>query len=52
VLNALGTRDTRAVAQQAQAWQPWRAYAVMRLWQSLLKPELDPSHAATALEAA
>lgn len=52
VLNALGTRDTRAVAQQAQAWRPWRAYAVMRLWQSLLKPEPDPSHAAAALEAA
>jgi AraC family transcriptional regulator of adaptative response / DNA-3-methyladenine glycosylase II len=41
VLNALGTRDTRAVGQQAQAWRPWRAYAVMRLWQSLLKPEAN-----------
>lgn len=39
LLNALGTRDTRAVTQRAQAWQPWRAYAVMALWQSLLKPE-------------
>jgi AraC family transcriptional regulator of adaptative response / DNA-3-methyladenine glycosylase II len=36
VLNALNTRDTRAVEAQSQAWRPWRAYAVMRLWQSLL----------------
>ena len=48
VLNALGTRDTRAVAQQAQAWRPWRAYAVMRLWQSLLKPEAEPPASHTA----
>jgi len=35
VLNALGTRDVAAAAAQAQAWQPWRSYAVMRLWQAL-----------------
>ena len=35
VLNALGTRDLEAVDARAQAWRPWRAYAVMRLWQSL-----------------
>ncbi len=35
VLNALGTRDVRAVALQSEAWRPWRSYAVMRLWQSL-----------------
>jgi AraC family transcriptional regulator of adaptative response / DNA-3-methyladenine glycosylase II len=35
VLNALSTRDIAAVEAQAQAWRPWRAYAVMRLWQSL-----------------
>ncbi len=35
VLNALQTRDVKAVAAQAEAWRPWRAYAVMRLWQSL-----------------
>ncbi|HSB99215.1 MAG TPA: AlkA N-terminal domain-containing protein, partial [Burkholderiaceae bacterium] len=35
VLNALGTRDPAAAAAQAQAWQPWRSYAVMRLWQVL-----------------
>ena len=35
VLNALGTRDVKAVALKSQAWRPWRSYAVMRLWQSL-----------------
>ena len=35
VLNALGTRDIAAAAAQARAWQPWRSYAVMRLWQAL-----------------
>ncbi len=34
VLNALGTRDIVLAAQQADAWQPWRSYAVMRLWHS------------------
>ena len=33
VLNALGTRDIALAAQQADGWQPWRSYAVMRLWQ-------------------
>ena len=35
VMNALGTRDLKAVAEQSQAWRPWRSYAVMRLWQTL-----------------
>ena len=35
LLNALGTRDVKAVEALAQAWRPWRAYAVMRLWQTL-----------------
>ena len=35
VMNALGTRDAKAVAEQSQAWRPWRSYAVMRLWQTL-----------------
>ena len=29
VLNALGTRDVARVQAQAEAWRPWRAYAVM-----------------------
>ena len=35
VLNALGTRDAKAVAVLSQDWRPWRAYAVLRLWQTL-----------------
>ena len=37
ILNALGTRDIKAATAQAEAWRPWRAYAVMRLWQLLEK---------------
>jgi AraC family transcriptional regulator of adaptative response / DNA-3-methyladenine glycosylase II len=33
----LGTRTQREAEGHAQAWQPWRAYAVMRLWNSLEK---------------
>lgn len=32
LLNALGSRDRRAVDAIAERWRPWRAYAVMRLW--------------------
>jgi AraC family transcriptional regulator of adaptative response / DNA-3-methyladenine glycosylase II len=36
LINALaphgGTRDAAALAGLAEAWRPWRAYAVMRLW--------------------
>lgn len=35
VLNALGTRDVAAAQSRAEAWRPWRAYAVVGLWQSL-----------------
>ena len=35
LMNALGTRDARLVMAQAEAWRPWRAYAVMRLWHHL-----------------
>jgi len=35
LLNALGTRDVARVLAQAEAWRPWRAYAVVRLWQTL-----------------
>jgi AraC family transcriptional regulator of adaptative response / DNA-3-methyladenine glycosylase II len=37
VLNALGTRDPKDAAARAESWRPWRAYALMRLWQSLEK---------------
>jgi len=32
-----GTRTQREADAHAQAWQPWRAYAVLRLWNSLEK---------------
>ena len=35
VLNAMKTRDIKAVSAAAEAWKPWRAYAVMALWQTL-----------------
>jgi AraC family transcriptional regulator of adaptative response / DNA-3-methyladenine glycosylase II len=35
VLNAMGTRNVAQVSAQAEAWRPWRAYAVVRLWQTL-----------------
>ena len=38
LLNALGTRDTAAVSAMAEAWRPWRAYAVIRLWTPPKRP--------------
>ncbi len=35
VLDALGHRDAKRAESASQAWRPWRAYAVMRLWRSL-----------------
>jgi AraC family transcriptional regulator of adaptative response / DNA-3-methyladenine glycosylase II len=35
VMNALGSRNPRLITRQAEAWRPWRAYAVMRLWHPL-----------------
>ncbi|HET9734592.1 MAG TPA: DNA-3-methyladenine glycosylase 2, partial [Burkholderiales bacterium] len=37
VMKALGTKDARRVLATAEAWRPWRAYAVMHLWNSLAK---------------
>jgi AraC family transcriptional regulator of adaptative response / DNA-3-methyladenine glycosylase II len=37
VMKALGKTDARRVLAAAEAWRPWRAYAVMHLWQSLTK---------------
>ena len=36
---ALGHCTTRAAREQAEAWRPWRAYAVMHLWASLAEAE-------------
>lgn len=38
VLNALGTRDVALATRSAEAWRPWRAYAVIRLWHALEHP--------------
>ena len=38
LMNALGTRDPKAVAAAADTWRPWRAYAVMKLWHGLENP--------------
>jgi AraC family transcriptional regulator, regulatory protein of adaptative response / DNA-3-methyladenine glycosylase II len=35
VMKALGETNARRVLAAAEAWRPWRAYAVMHLWQSL-----------------
>jgi AraC family transcriptional regulator of adaptative response / DNA-3-methyladenine glycosylase II len=35
VLKALGEKNARTALARASVWQPWRAYAVMHLWQSL-----------------
>ncbi|MEO7244517.1 MAG: AlkA N-terminal domain-containing protein [Rubrivivax sp.] len=38
VLNALGTRDSGHALAAVEPLRPWRAYAVMRLWQHLETP--------------
>jgi AraC family transcriptional regulator of adaptative response / DNA-3-methyladenine glycosylase II len=35
LMKALGVKDARRVLAASEAWRPWRAYAVMHLWQSL-----------------
>jgi AraC family transcriptional regulator of adaptative response / DNA-3-methyladenine glycosylase II len=35
LMNALGSRDPKVITAQAEAWRPWRAYAVMQLWHHL-----------------
>ena len=36
VMKALGERNLRRVRETAEQWRPWRAYAVMHLWDSLM----------------
>jgi AraC family transcriptional regulator, regulatory protein of adaptative response / DNA-3-methyladenine glycosylase II len=38
LFNALGSRDPRHITAMAEAWRPWRAYAVLRLWHHLENP--------------
>jgi AraC family transcriptional regulator of adaptative response / DNA-3-methyladenine glycosylase II len=35
VLKAMGETDGRRALARAEAWRPWRAYAVLHLWKSL-----------------
>ncbi len=35
LMNALGSRDVKHITALAEAWRPWRAYAVMQLWQHI-----------------
>ncbi len=35
LMNALGTRNPKTIAAMAEAWRPWRGYAVARLWHHL-----------------
>ena len=37
VMKALGEKDARRVLDAGKAWRPWRAYAVMHLWNSITK---------------
>jgi AraC family transcriptional regulator of adaptative response / DNA-3-methyladenine glycosylase II len=37
VMKALGETNARKILEAGEAWRPWRAYAVMHLWQSLAK---------------
>ncbi len=37
VMKALGETSARRVLAAGETWRPWRAYAVMHLWQSLKK---------------
>lgn len=38
LMNALGTRQRNELLALAEPWRPWRAYAVMRLWQHIEEP--------------
>ncbi|MEO5734875.1 MAG: AlkA N-terminal domain-containing protein [Rubrivivax sp.] len=35
LMNALASRDPKLLTARAEAWRPWRAYAVMQLWHHL-----------------
>ncbi len=35
LMNALGSRNPKVITAQAEAWRPWRAYAVLQLWHHL-----------------
>ena len=41
LLKASGITTPRRLSDAAEAWRPWRAYAVMHLWESLRRKEKD-----------
>ena len=42
VLRALGAPTAAEASAQAEAWRPWRSYAVMQLWHSLAATPAKP----------
>jgi AraC family transcriptional regulator of adaptative response / DNA-3-methyladenine glycosylase II len=46
VLRALGATSPAAAAAQAEAWRPWRSYAVMQLWRALADSPPRPRNTA------
>jgi AraC family transcriptional regulator of adaptative response / DNA-3-methyladenine glycosylase II len=44
IMRALGERHPARVRQHAEAWRPWRAYAVMHLWHSTSPKRSTMSH--------
>ncbi|MEA2446910.1 MAG: AraC family transcriptional regulator [Actinomycetota bacterium] len=42
-LEALGVTGKTAIAEAAERWRPWRAYAVQHLWASLGPKDLKPA---------
>lgn len=45
VLRALGVANAAQASACAEAWRPWRSYAVMQLWQSLADAPARAPHA-------
>lgn len=43
IRNNLGGLSAKAAEQRAQAWRPWRSYAVLHIWQSLTPPKATTS---------
>ncbi len=51
LMNALGSRDPKLLVARAEAWRPWRAYAVMQLWNHL-ETQWEAAAQATLIRAA
>jgi AraC family transcriptional regulator of adaptative response / DNA-3-methyladenine glycosylase II len=44
VMRALGERNSKRVLAHAEAWRPWRAYAVMHLWHAPKQEVICATH--------